>query len=312
MTLPAYTIIVPTYRRHDVLRLCLEHLAALDYDLGRVAVRVYDNGAPADSRAVVESFAARLPDLTYTLNEPGHGLGYSLRRGAAEATGERVVELNDDALVPPDFLQRLDAVFDADPRIGVIGVRAVEDGYPDDGGPVGRIDPGHPDRVTGNFARATAGPVDVEHVYGFCYAYRRAVLAAGGGHDGVLLAQDYSSGNRIETDQCLTARRLGFRVVYDGRIAVRHLAKPRADMSERSPRWRVNALRNTLYLFLKHYGPFGKGFLAARYGLLHDLGILSAVKKPTRKNWAYLWTGLTARASAVSHYLTYLSAGGAR
>jgi hypothetical protein len=71
----------------------------------------------------------------------------------------------------------------------------------------------------------------------------------------------------------------------------------------------VNAIRNTLYLFLKHYGPFGKSFLATRYGLLHDLGIVSALRHPTRKNWAYVWTGLSARASAVVHYVAYLTGG---
>jgi len=308
VTRPAYTVIVPTYRRPDALARCLDHLAALDYPPGRLEVRVYDNGAPDDSRAVVEAVAARLP-VAYTRNAPGHGLGYSLRRGAAEGRGDRVVELNDDALVPPDFLRRLDAVFGADPRIGVVGVRAVEDGYHASGDGIGRIDPVARE-VVGNFDRPTDRPIDVDHVYGFCYAYTRTLIAAGGGHDHTLLAQDYSSGNRIETDQCLTARRLGFRVVYDGRVGVRHLAKPRGDMSERSPRWRVNAIRNTLYLFLKHYGPFGKAFLAPRYGLLHDLGIVSALKQPTCQNWAYFWTGVKARASAVAHYVSYLTAGG--
>jgi GT2 family glycosyltransferase len=304
---PRYSIVLPTYRRPDVLVLCLEHLAALGEPCEQVEVRVYDNGSPQDSRAVAEAFRDRL-NLTYTLNDPGHGLGYSLSRGARECRGERVVELNDDALVPPDFLRRLDAVFDADPKVGVVGVRAVEDGYAVEGDGIGRIDP-NARRVVGNFVRPTDGPVEVEHVYGFCYAYTRALLDAGGGHDSTLLAQDYSSGNRIETDQCLTAKRLGFKVVYDGRIAVRHLAKPRGDMSERSLRWRVNEVRNTLYLFLKHYGPFGRSALAARYCLLHDPGIVSAVRRPTRANWAYVLAGLRGRASAVAHYVSYLTGG---
>src|SRR4051794_614956 len=123
-----YSLIVPTYRRPDVLALCLERLEALDYPLDRLEILVYDNGSPADSRQVASVYAGRLP-LRYTVNEPGHGLGYSLRRGARECRGTRVVELNDDALVPPDFLRRLDAVFDSDPAIGVVGVRALEDGY---------------------------------------------------------------------------------------------------------------------------------------------------------------------------------------
>ena len=305
---PAYSVIVPTYRRPDVLALCLDRLAGLDYPRDRLEVRVYDNGSPADSRSVVEAFRNRLP-LTYTLNEPGHGLGYSLRRGARECFGERVVELNDDALVPPDFLTNLDRAFASGPRVGVVGVRAIEHGYASNGTGIGRIDT-RSRAIVGNFDQPTDHAVEVEHVYGFCYAYTRELLEAGGGHDAVLLAQDYSTGNRIETDQCLTARRLGFRVVYDGRIAVEHLAKPRGDVSERSPRWRVNEIRNTLYLFLKHYGLFGRSFLAARYFLLHDLGVRSAVREPTRKNFGYVWTGLAARWCAIGHYVEWIGAKG--
>ncbi len=300
-----YSFILPTYRRPDVLGLCLAHLAALDYDLSQVEVRVYDNGAPRDSQAVAEPFIGRLR-LTYTVNQPGHGLGYSLCRGAREGRGRRVVELNDDALVPPDFLRRLDATFDADPRIGVIGVRAIEDGYAGGNTGIGRIDD-WTGEVVGNFDLPTEGPVEVEHVYGFCYAYRREVLERGGGHDEVLLAQDYSSGNRIETDHCLTAHRLGFRVVHDGSIAVRHLAKPRGDMSERSLMWKLNHTRNTLYLYLKHYGLTGRRCLATRFALLMDVGFLSALRRPNKENWLYFLTGLRARASACYHYLRYVT-----
>lgn len=300
----AYSLIVPTYRRQDVLQTCLERIVALDYPAGPIEVRVYDNGSPSDSRAVVEAFHGRIPNLTYTLNEPGHGLGYSLGRGAGECTGDRVVEMNDDALLGPDFLTRLDAVFDSDDRIGVVGVRALEDHYVNLPGGIGTIDSKTGD-VVGNFNRPTDGVLDVDHVYGFCYAYTRAVMDAGGRHDRTLLAKDYSSGNRIETDQCLTARRLGFRVVYDGTHAVTHLAKPRADMSERSAKWKVNHTRNTLYLFLKHYGPFGKRGLALRYCVLHDVGIVSLLKRPTKANAAYFATGLRARASAVWHWLKF-------
>jgi GT2 family glycosyltransferase len=298
----AYSLIVPTYRRQDVLQTCLERIAALDYPAEAIEVRVYDNGSPHDSRAVVEAFRDRIANLSYSLNEPGHGLGYSLCRGAEECTGDRVVEMNDDALIDPDFLTRLDAVFDSDEHIGVVGVRAIEEQYVNLSGGIGTIDARTGD-IVGNFNRPTNGVIDVDHVYGFCYAYTRAVMDAGGRHDRTLLAKDYSSGNRIETDQCLTAKRLGFRVVYVGTHAVTHLAKPRADMSERSAKWKVNHTRNTLYLFLKHYGWFGKRGLALRYCFLHDVGIVSLLKRPSKVNATYFATGLKARASAVWHWL---------
>lgn len=298
-----WSIVLPTYRRQDVLRQCLEHLVASDLPLGESEVLVYDNGSPQDSQSVVEDFAERLP-VRYVNNGVGHGLGYSLTRGAVEAVGEFVLEINDDALVPGDFFSRVANVFASDPRVGVVGVRAIEKGY------MGRGDAiGHLDRKTlevlGNFDRATQGPIDVEHVYGFCYAYRRALVEAGAGHDTILLAQDYSSGNRIETDQCLMAARMGYRVVYDGSIAVEHLAKPRGDMDEFSPRWRLNHVRNTLYLYLKHFGWFGRSGMGVRFCFLHDLGLVSFLKRPTKSNWLYFSISVRARVSAIWHWLRY-------
>jgi GT2 family glycosyltransferase len=269
-------------------------------------VLIYDNGSPQDSQSVVEEFADRLP-IRYTNNGFGHGLGYSLSRGAEEATGRMILELNDDALVPPDLFSRLTEAFESGmkSRVGVIGVRAIEDGYHARGSGIGRIDPQRLE-VIGNFDRVTDGPIDVEHVYGFCYAYLRDIVARGAGHDQVLLARDYSSGNRIETDQCLMARRAGFRVVYDGSIEVVHLAKPRGDMDEFSPRWRLNHVRNTLYLFLKHFGWFGRSCIGIRFCFLHDLGLLSLVKRPTKSNWLYFWISIRARASGIWHWLKYV------
>ncbi|MEQ8848770.1 glycosyltransferase [Botrimarina sp.] len=299
------TFVIPTYRRPDVLRQCLEHLCELQPGEGPFEVRVLDNGAPETSGHVIAEFAERL-NVYYVENEPGHGMGYSLGRGAEAALGELIVELNDDALVPPDFLARVGGLFARRPEVGVVGFRAIEEGYASDDGSIGAIDA---DALTvrGNFDRETDGPVEVEHVYGFCYAYRRQLLERGGRHDKVLLAKDYSSGNRIETDHCLTARRLGYRVIYDGTIAVVHLAKPRTDLSERSERWRLNHLRNTLYLFLKHFGPFGRRAMALRYGLTHDVGLISLLKRPTPANARYFWVGLRARGSAVGHWLLHLT-----
>ena len=299
------TIVVPTYRRPIELGKCLEHLCAMKSIQNCTwNVLVYDNGFPADSRGIVEPFKGRI-DIEFHLNESGHGLGYSLLRGTHAATGEIIVELNDDALVPVDFLTRLVEWFTHRQDLGVLGFRAIETGYFDTGGPIGAIDPRKME-VVGNFSRPLLVPIEVEHVYGFCYAYRRKLIEMGGRHDRVLLSKDYSSGNRIETDHCLSVRKLGFKVIYDGSIAIEHLAKPRGDISERSDAWRINSIRNTLYLFLKHFGLFGNHAISIRYALLRDIGLRSAIFRPSRQNLHYFAIGCSARFSAFQHYLIYL------
>jgi glycosyltransferase involved in cell wall biosynthesis len=153
-----YSIIVPTYKRSDVLAQCLEHLAALDYPLDRVEVLVLDNGGKDHSGAVVERFRQRLP-LTFVVNEGSHGLGYSLNRGLRACRGAKIVEMNDDALAPPHFLKACDEVFTRDPGIGCIGFRALEDGYCAEGQGVGRIDDSG--MIVGNFNREHADLVEV-------------------------------------------------------------------------------------------------------------------------------------------------------
>ncbi len=301
MTLPTITIVIPTYRRPDVLRQCLQKITQQD-SLDQCDVRIYDNGAPHDSQSVASEYQNQL-NLTYTLNEPGHGFGYSVSRGSREATGDIIVELNDDALVPHDLIPRIRSLFQQDERIGIVGVRAEEEGYHQEGEGIGRIDASH--GLIANFNRPTQAAIDVDHIYGFCYAYRRELLSRGAVHDNVLLAKDYSSGNRIETDHCLTARKLGYRVLYDGSLVVTHLAKPRGDLDEWSARWKINQIRNTLYLYLKHFGWLGQRRLALRYMLIHDVGILSLLRRPNYANLVYFFTGLRARLSAVAHWCIF-------
>jgi len=297
-----YSFVIPTYKRPDVLEQCLEHIAELGYDRDRINVFVIDNGETEHTADVGKAFEHRL-NLSYIVNEKNLGPGGSLNKGLELADGDRIIIANDDALIPKEFLQRCDVVFEMDPAIGCIGFRAIEDGYEDDGGPIGVVGPNG--NVAGNFSRTTDEPVDVDHVYGFCYAITRTALESAGPFDETLLARPYASGNRIETDHCLEMRRFGYRVVYDGQTGVRHLAKPRLDINERSLRWRLNDIRNTLYLLLKHYGWFGRGALSLRYALLHDLGLRSACFRPTQQNLAYFLTGVRGRLSAAVHWLRY-------
>ena len=98
-----------------------------------------------------------------------------------------------------------------------MGCRAIEQGY---------AELGHGDRphrasdgeVVGNFDVDCGEPIEVEHVYGFCYVFTREAVRRAGLNDRTLLAQPYSSGNRIETDHCLSIRDAGLKVVYNPRM----------------------------------------------------------------------------------------------
>jgi glycosyltransferase involved in cell wall biosynthesis len=301
---PRYSFVIPTYKRPDLLTGCLESLAVLDYPLEQIEIVIVDNGGSQNSRGAAEPFMSRLP-IRYFVNARNRGLGFSMNRGFVESRGDRIVSMNDDARPRPDLLRECDRLMDADPAIGCAGCRAIEEGHERWGSEIGRVLPGG--LLIGNFDLDCGDPIEVEHVYGFCYVFTRAALERAGLNDLTLLAQPYSSGNRIETDHCLSIGRAGLKVVYNPRMVAQHLAKPRPDMSEASPRWHLNAIRNTIYLFLKHYGPFGKGAAALRLTFFQHVGIVSALRHPSKANVSYFLNGLRARASAYGHYIKYLA-----
>lgn len=303
--LPAYSVVIPTFRRGDALAECLKSVCDLDYPKDRLEVVVIDNGGPREhTSAFSRPFEAHLT-LRHLVNACNQGYGYSVNRGIVESIGERILLLNDDARPNPDLLAKCDTLLARDPMIGCVGCRAIERGYANAGQGIGRIDSSG--RVVGNFNVECGSPIEVEHVYGFCYVFTREAVQRAGLNDTTLLAQPYSSGNRIETDHCLSIRKAGLKVVYHPGMVALHLARPRPDMSEVSLRWKINAIRNTLYLYLKHYGLFGKGAAALKLTFLKDVGLLSTLRRPNRQNLIYFGAGLRARVSAYSHWILYLS-----
>lgn len=304
MDAPAYTIVIPTYRRPDSLAECLQSVCDLEYPKNSIEVLIVDNGGETEnSRHAALPFFDRL-QIAYLINLKNGGYGYSVNRGIEASRGARVVLLNDDARPQPDLLLECDRLLDADASIGCVGCRAIEEGYVNSGEGIGRI--GTNGEVIANFNIDCDRPIEVEHVYGFCYVFTREAIARAGLNDTTLLAKPYSSGDRIETDHCLSIRERGLKVVYNPRMVARHLAKPRADYSEISLRWKLNSIRNTIYLYLKHFGPFGKGAAALKMTFIKDVGILSAIRRPTRANLAYFVTGIQARASAYGHWILHV------
>jgi GT2 family glycosyltransferase len=298
-----YSIVIPTYRRGEALAECLAAVCALDYPLDNLEVIIVDNGGANHTGAAADPFADRLA-IRYLVNATNQGYGFSVNRGIVESTGLNLLLLNDDARPQPDFLRECDRLLASDRRIGCVGARAIEHGYVESGDGIGRIAPSG--EIVANFNRDCGEPIEVEHVYGFCYVFTREAVRRAGLNDRTLLARSYSSGNRIETDHCLTIRERGLKVMFNPRMVALHLAKPRPDMSERSPQWKRNAIRNTIYLYLKHYGPFGRGAAALRLTFLVDVGLLSTLRRPSVSNISYLANGLRARLGAYAHYLLYL------
>src|SRR4030095_10309115 len=302
---PAYSIVIPTYRRGDSLAECLESVCVLDYPKDRIEVVIIDNGGPDENaQAFAEPFRSRL-QIRYLVNPKNRGYGFSVNRGIVESQGNLMMLLNDDARPFPDILRECDDLLAQDSSIGCVGCRAIEAGYQNFGQEVGRVL--KKGVIVGNFDVDTGQPIAVEHVYAFCYVFTREAVERAGLNDMTLLAQPYSSGDCIETDHCLSIREKGLKVVYHPGMVAQHLAKPRPDMSERSLRWHLNSIRNPLYLNLKHFGLFGNGGAALKWTFFKHVGLVSMVRRPSRRNFAYFTISVRAKWSAYWHWLKYLA-----
>jgi GT2 family glycosyltransferase len=99
------SIVVPTYRRPEALRETLEALVGLNYPRDQYEVIVVDDGSGDETPGVVEKVAAAAPGVRY-VHQENAGVAKARNTGAANASGELLIFLDDDILVAPDHIER--------------------------------------------------------------------------------------------------------------------------------------------------------------------------------------------------------------
>lgn len=99
------SFVVPTYRRPEALRETLEALSSLSHPYDRYEVVVVDDGSNDVTPEVVQGFKDRSVAITYIYQE-NSGVAKARNTGAAAATGELLIFLDDDILVERDHIAR--------------------------------------------------------------------------------------------------------------------------------------------------------------------------------------------------------------
>ena len=106
------SVVVCTYNRASTLRQMLEaFFGQRDISVADHELIVVDNNSSDDTPGVVEEFR-RFPSLRYVV-EKRQGLSCARNRGIAEARGDIVAFLDDDAIVDKAWLVKLQECFDA-------------------------------------------------------------------------------------------------------------------------------------------------------------------------------------------------------
>jgi glucosyl-dolichyl phosphate glucuronosyltransferase len=98
------TIAVPTHNRARLLAGTLASIAALKFPEGIIPeCLIVDNNSPDDTRDSVEVFARNAPIAVRYVIEPQLGSSYARNRAIAEARGEYIFFIDDDALAESDW-----------------------------------------------------------------------------------------------------------------------------------------------------------------------------------------------------------------
>lgn len=219
--LPSISIIVPTRNRVDLLRTCLDGLAATDYPNIEIIVVDNDSDEP-ETLAYLDEIKAR---GTFVMRHPGP-FNYSAmnNRAAAAASGDLLCLLNNDIEIKdPTWLATLatQAVRD---EVGAVGAQLL---YPD-----GRIQhagvvigvgnaAGHAHRYLrpedAGYFRRHALPQFISAVTAACLVVQKSRFQAVGGLDEQNFAVAFN-----DVDLCLRLNQRGWQSLYEPRAVLIH------------------------------------------------------------------------------------------
>jgi GT2 family glycosyltransferase len=118
-SIPRVSIIIVTFNNLSLNKLCLESILRntghFNYE-----VIVVDNNSSDGTPEFLRQFAAQHSHIHVKLNWDNQGFARANNQGIAISTGEHIVLLNNDTVVPPGWLSRLTKHLN-DPQVGMVG-----------------------------------------------------------------------------------------------------------------------------------------------------------------------------------------------
>jgi GT2 family glycosyltransferase len=244
---PETSIVIPTYNAATMLDQCMRAIRETVSGAIPVEVVVVDDASSDDTEAVLERWKQRLTKLTVVRNPENKGFLESCNNGAAAASGEVLVFLNNDTIPLPGWLGPLVETLVERADVGAVGGKLI---YPDgtlqeaggvifsngSGANFGRGDP-NPDAPLYSFPR------DVHYCSGALIATWAEHFARMGGFD-----PHFSPGYYEETDLCFRLRREGARVLFEPESAIVHLEGGTAGTDEASGMKRYQAINREKFV----------------------------------------------------------------
>jgi GT2 family glycosyltransferase len=215
------TVIVPVYGDYSATTACLESLLTDEQAGKSYRILIVDDASPEPDLSDYVNALSKHPDVSVLTNPINLGFVGSINRALSHLRGGDIVLLNADTIVPPGFVDRLQAAAQLSNNIGTV-VPLSNNGeisdfpYPNMNNTLGsRDDVVLLDRIAAACNQNVV--VDTPNGTGFCLYVTRACLDAVGG-----LSESFQRGYLEDIDFCLRARESGFRNVCAPSVYVGH------------------------------------------------------------------------------------------
>ena len=217
------SIVICTYNRPILLKSTLQSVVNLDFAPDQFEVIVIDNGRDNQSPDVFASINRHARCRMSYAKEEKVGLSRARNKGIVLARGEIVAFLDDDELVPTNWLKELIRPYDSDERIACVGGKIIpvfpDNKYPtwyskDIQGFFGGVDHGEQIHEV-NFPQ--------EYIGGGNMSFNRQLILESGMFNvrlGIIGASSYSG---EENELALRIRNKGFKVLYTPFAVTYHL-----------------------------------------------------------------------------------------
>jgi cellulose synthase/poly-beta-1,6-N-acetylglucosamine synthase-like glycosyltransferase len=237
------TVLVPTYRRPKDLARCLAALQMQERVPDEVVVVARPDDDATHECLVNPLVVGALPLKVAAVEVPGQVA--ALNCGLDTATGEVIAITDDDAAPHADWVRRIGAAFESDPRLGALGGRdwVHQKGGVLDGSRflVGKMT--RSGKIIGNHHLGVGEAREVDLLKGANMSYLRDAIR-NIRFDGRLRG----AGAQVHNDMAfsMSVKNAGWKLVYDPRVAVDHFPAERFDDDRRDAQT-MTAVRNAAY-----------------------------------------------------------------
>lgn len=281
------SIVIPTRNRSSWLNDCIQHLLKQEYS--NFEIIVVDSSSDGLTKNLISQ---KYPEIRYFFLRNGlNKRPESKNIGIQHAKGKIVAFIDDDSMAQNDWLKTCAESYVSNETGGVGGLiidKNVENSESYRSEAIGRLT--YNGTRIGNFFKNPGRIIEVDHLRGCNMSFRKSALEEAGGFD-----TNYTGSNVLEeTDLCVKIKKLGYKILFNPKMAVIHTTAPRETVLRKTSDFRRNfyITRNSTYFMIKNFGIYR----TFAYIFTNNAGIASFLKKPSLKSFFCVFVSIFGKA----------------